>query len=227
MDEAYQGMMGAEAAAQAASQAPQSNHVRHEILKAWEPKDNEFYQNTFRPMAMQAREAFGRGDMQTFGHAVSELSRVSPMPYKYQMGDDGHFVETFRSNKHGGYTPTGRKHSPQDAMRHLDGILAGEQRVLTGADMREKIVNPAFLAQAARYRMGTIIGNANALGDESQWIPLRDRDGNTIYAIPQNRHDDYSAGVSYMILDEKNGRSGFVNSLEDLSQAGFSPPSQE
>jgi hypothetical protein len=178
-------------------------------------------------MAMQAKEAFGRGDMRAFGNAISELSRISPMPYKYQMGQDGNFAETFRSSKHGGYTPTGRTLTPQEAMQFLDGILAGEQKVLTGADMQVKIVNPAFLAQAAQYRLGTIMGNAEAMSDESQWIALRNSEGHTLYAIPQNRHDDYNAGVSYMVLDEENGQSGYVNSLEDLAQAGYRPVEQE
>jgi hypothetical protein len=210
----------------AADAAPQTTNARHAILKGMDAKDNEFYQGTFRPAAMQAKEAYSRGDMQAFGAAIGELSRVSPMPYQYQMEQDGHFTETFRSNKHNGYAPTGRRITPQQAMQHLDSILGGEQKVLAGADGQIKIFNPAFLAQAAQYRMGTSLGNAEALADESQWLELRDNDGNTLYAIPQNRHDDYSAGVSYMILDEQNGRSGHVNNLEELAQAGYSPVNQ-
>ncbi|MCL2122939.1 MAG: hypothetical protein FWH34_02500 [Desulfovibrionaceae bacterium] len=100
MDEAYQGLMGG-------VNAKPQNNARIEMLKRMEAEGNQFYQDTFRPMAMQAKEAFNSGDMQTFGGIVDELSRASPMPYQYQMGQDGNFVETFRSSKHGGYTPRG------------------------------------------------------------------------------------------------------------------------
>ena len=103
-----QGLTGATDAA-----ATSRNAARQQILKGMEGKDTEFYQNTFRPLLLQAKEAHTRGDMRAFGQAVGELSRVAPMPYKYQMGQDGNFDETFRSNKHRGYTPTGSKITPQ------------------------------------------------------------------------------------------------------------------
>jgi hypothetical protein len=218
-----QGIAGLSAGMDQGNARPQSN-ARMELLKKLEGEGDKFYQDTFRPMAMQAKQAYSSGDMQAFSSAVSELSRVSPFPYQFHMDGDGNFAETFRSTKDGGkYVPTGRTMTAQNVMQFLDGMLAGEQKVLRGIDGKVATVNPAFLAEAARYRLGTIIGNAETLSDESQWIEMQDGNGNTIYAIPQNRHDDYSAGTSYMILDEKNGQSGYANSLEELAQAGFSP----
>ena len=72
--------------------------------------------------------------------------------------------------------------------------------------MQMQTVNPRFLAASARYKMGTILGNAQALSDPNQWIPLT-KGGKTIYVIPQNRHDDYSVGPSYRVVDDK-GRDG-------------------
>lgn len=190
------------------------------MLKNMETADDQFYQNTFRPLAFAAQEAYQSGDMRKFGQIVSELSAKSPLPYKYELGQDGNFTESFRSSKEGRFIDTGERMTPQQVFEQLNGIMAGEQRVLRGANMQMHAVNPRFLEASARYKMGTILGNAQALSNPNQWIPLT-KGGKTIYVIPQNRHDDYSVGPSYRIVDDKGGMGGMVGSLDDLMNQGW------
>ena len=138
------------------------------------------------------------------------------------MGDDGNFVESFRSSKEGKFIDTGDRLTPQQAFETIRGIMSGEQKVLRGADMRTHAVNPNFLASAARYKMSTIMDNAAAMQDSSRWIPL-EKNGRVVYAIPQNRHDDYSAAPSYRVLDEASGRSYMVGSMDELVNQGYVP----
>lgn len=193
---------------------------RLQMLKAMEAADNQFYQNTFRPMAFAAQEAFKAGDLQRFAGIAGELSAKSPMPFRLIPEQDGNFNVEFRSDAAGGWTDTGRKLTPQQAMDEIGNIIGGEQTILAGADMQPRPVNHRFLAAAARYKMGTIAGNAQALADPKKWIPLT-KGGHTVYAIPQNRHDDYSTGPSYRVLDEKGGTSAMVGSLDELMSQGY------
>ena len=193
---------------------------RLSMLKNMEAADDQFYQKTFRPLAFEAQKAYQSGDMRRFGQIVSELSAKSPLPYKYELGQDGDFAESFRSSKEGKFIDTGERMTPQQVFEQLNGIMSGEQRVLRGANMQMQTVNPRFLAASARYKMGTILGNAQALSDPNQWIPLT-KGGKTIYVIPQNRHDDYSVGPSYRVVDDKGGMGGMVGSLDDLMSQGW------
>lgn len=193
---------------------------RLSMLKNMEAADDQFYQNTFRPLAFEAQKAYQSGDMRRFGQIVSELSAKSPLPYRYELGQDGDFAESFRSSKEGKFIDTGERMTPQQVFEQLNGIMSGEQRVLRGADMQMQTVNPRFLAASARYKMGTILGNAQALSEPNQWIPLT-KGGKTIYVIPQNRHDDYSVGPSYRIVDDKGGMGGMMGSLDDLMSQGW------
>jgi len=213
MDGQYQGLM-------AAANTQPTNNARREILGKMADADGKYYENVFRPLAHKARESFANGDMATFGNIVGELSSSLPMPYRYKMGQDGSFGEMFRSTQHGGYVDTGRKMSPLEVMEGINEILKGEHKVLAGADMQIHMANPGFLQRAAQYRLSTAASNAEAMADESQWIKLRGKDGRALYAIPQNRHDDYSTNTSYMILDEKAGKTFYVNSKDELGQIG-------
>lgn len=194
---------------------------RAAMLKSMEQADDALYQNHFRPLAFSAQEAFKKGDMQAFGKIAGQLSEISPFPYKYQMGQDGTFTELFRSSKDGGFIDTGQRMTPQQVMDAITGIVSGEQNILFGMDMQTRTVNPNFLAAAARYKMGTIMGNAQAMADPRQWIPMQ-KGGHIVYAIPQNRHDDYSADPSYRILNEHSGRSYMVGSMQELLDQGYS-----
>lgn len=194
---------------------------RTAMLKSMEQADDALYQNHFRPLAFAAQEAFKKGDIRTFGQLAGQLSEISPFPYKYQMGQDGNFTELFRSTKDGGFVDTGQRMTPQQVMEAITGIMSGEQNILSGMDMQIRTVNPNFLAAAARYKMGTIMGNAQAMADPKQWIPMQ-KGGHIVYAIPQNRHDDYSADPSYRVLDEHSGRSYMVGSMQDLLDQGYS-----
>lgn len=199
-----------------------SEKSRLSMLQNMAQADDTLYQQFFRPLAMTAMESYQRGDMNAFGQAVNQLSRVSPFPYQYRMGDDGNFVESFRSSKEGKFIDTGDRLTPQQAFETIRGIMSGEQKVLRGADMRTHAVNPNFLASAARYKMSTIMDNAAAMQDSSRWIPL-EKNGRVVYAIPQNRHDDYSAAPSYRVLDEASGRSYMVGSMDELVNQGYVP----
>lgn len=193
---------------------------RLQMLKSMEAGDNLFYQNTFRPMAFAAQEAFQKGDMQRFGAIANELSAKSPMPYQIEPTQDGNFRVRFRSSADGGWVDTGQTMTPQEVMGQIGGIIGGEQKVLAGTDMRTRIVNPRYLAAAARYRMGTIQSNAEALADPKQWIPLT-KGGRTVWAVPQNRHDDYSAAPAYRLVDDSGKMSGMVPNLDGLLQQGW------
>lgn len=195
---------------------------RVKMLEQMAQADDTLYTNYFRPLASQAQEAYQAGDMAKFGQIVQQLSQVSPFPYQYHMGQDGNFVESFRSNSANGYVETGTKMTPQQVMQEITDIMSGEQNILRGADMQTHTVNPYFLASAARYRMATIMGNAEALANPKSWIPMV-KDGKVVYAIPQNSHTDYSSGPAFRVLDEGAGTSRMVKSLDDLVQQGYVP----
>lgn len=211
---------GTMAAGKFLGQRAQNETSRLQMLKSMEAGDDHFYRNTFRPMAFAAQEAFQKGDIQRFGAIANELSAKSPLPYRIEPTQDGNFRVRFRSSADGGWVDTGQTMTPQEVMEQIGGIIGGEQKILAGADMRTRIVNPRYLAAAARYRMGTIRSNADALADPKQWIPLT-KGGHTIWAVPQNRHDDYSAAPAYRIVDEGGKMSGMVPNLDTLLQQGW------
>lgn len=193
---------------------------RLQMLQNMGKADDTFYRNTFRPLAMAAQEAYQAGDTQRFGGIMSQLSAASPFPYRYRANSDGTLSEFFRSSKDGGWVDTGEKLTPDQALQALRDIMSGEQNVLGGADMRTRTVNPRFLAMAARYKMGTILDNADALADQNRWIPLT-KGGKTIWVVPQNRHDDYTAGPAYRIVDDSGQMGGMVESLDALLKKGW------
>lgn len=211
---------GTMAAGKFLGQRAQNETSRLQMLKAMSTADDEFYQKTFRPMAFAAQDAFKSGDMQRFGAIANELSAKSPMPYQVEAAGDGNFRVRFRSSADGGWVNTGQTMTPQQVMEQIGGIIGGEQKVLSGLNMETQVVNPRYLAAAARYRMGTIQGNAKALEDTKHWIPMS-KGGKVVYAIPQNRHDDYAAAPSYRILDEHGGTSHMVGSMQELMDQGF------
>lgn len=211
---------GTMAAGKFLGQRAQNETSRLQMLKSMEAGDDHFYRNTFRPMAFAAQEAFQKGDIQRFGAIANELSARSPLPYRIEPTQDGNFRVRFRSSADGGWVDTGQAMTPQEVMEQIGGIIGGEQKILAGADMQTRIVNPRYLAAAARYRMGTIRSNADALADPKQWIPLT-KGGHTIWAVPQNRHDDYSAAPAYRIVDEGGKMSGMVPNLDTLLQQGW------
>ena len=86
--------------------------------------------------------------------------------------------------------------------------------------MKPHPVNTRLLSMMARYRMGTAKKNAENLMDPSKHITLT-KNGHTIHVVPQNRHDDYSGGVNWMVLDESGKMGGMYGSLEDLLRQGY------
>lgn len=199
-----------------------SEKSRLAMLDTMSKADDTLYQSYFRPLALAAMESYQRGDMAAFGQAANQLSKVAPFPYQYRMGDDGNFAESFRSSREGKFVDTGERLTPQQVFEVIRSIMSGEQKTLRGADMQTHVVNPNFLAASARYKMGTIMDNAEALQNPSRWIPL-EKNGHVVYAIPQNRHDDYSAAPSYRVLDETGGRSYMVGSMDELLNQGYVP----
>ena len=191
------------------------------MLKNMEAADDKLYQEFFRPLASQAQEAYQSGDMNRFGALVGQLSKVAPFPYQYQLGADGNFTELFRSTEKGGWVDTGARVTPQQAFESVRNLMGGEVRTLCGADMTEHYTNPNFMAAAARYRMGTIMGNAEAMANPGKWIPM-EKNGHVVYAIPQNSHTDYSAEPAALIHDPKGGASRF-GSMRELMDAGYTP----
>ena len=86
--------------------------------------------------------------------------------------------------------------------------------------MKPHPVNTRLLSMMARYRMGTAKKNAENLMDPSKYITLT-KNGHTIRVVPQNRHDDYSGGVNWMVLDDSGKMGGMYGSLEDLLRQGY------
>lgn len=195
---------------------------RLEMLKNKDEANDHLYRNTLRPLAFAAQDAFKKNDMQRFGQITGELSAKFPFPYRYTLGQDGNFVEEFRSSKAGKFIDTGERMTPQQVMDSINRMLAGEQRVLRGANMEMHYVNPDFLAAAVRYQLGTIADNAAALGDPNRYLTFT-KNGHTIHVVPQNRHDDYSAAPAYLVLDDSGKMGGMIGSLEDLMRQGYRP----
>ncbi|MFI3270814.1 MAG: hypothetical protein R3Y11_01750 [Pseudomonadota bacterium] len=195
--------------------------TRGELTAKMEANDTAFYEKTFRPLAFAAEEAFKKGDMNAFAQNVASLSQQAPMPYQLVPRGDGNFTVKFRSDKQGGWAEQGVV-SAKEAMGMIGGVMGGEQQMLMGIDGQVHPVNARFTKAAAQYKMGTAQQNAANLQNPSAWIPLSNKQGQTIYAIPQNRHDDYNAEPMYRILDG-NGNSSMVNSLTDITSQGFVP----
>lgn len=194
---------------------------RLKMLKTMDAANDHYYQNTIRPLAFAAQEAFKAGDLQRFGQVAGELSSKAPYPYRLIPGQDGHFDVEFRSDQAGGWSRTGERVAPQQVMGEIDKLMAGEQQVLAGANMQARPVNQRYLASAARYQMGTILGNAQNMANPQSWIPLQ-KGNKVVYAIPQNRHDNYAVGPSFRILEE--GKASFmVEGLDKLIEQGYRP----
>ncbi|GAB7507482.1 hypothetical protein Bwad005_00930 [Bilophila wadsworthia] len=211
---------GAQATSKFMDDRLKTESSRLQMLKSKDEANDHLYRNTLRPLAFKAQEAFKKNDMQLFGQIAGELSAKFPFPYKYNLGQDGKFIEEFRSSKAGKFIDTGERMTPQQVMDSINRMMAGEQRVLRGANMEMQYVNPDFLAAASRYQLGTIADNAAALGDPNRYITLT-KNGHTIHVVPQNRHDDYSGGVNWMVLDDKRQMGGMYGSLEDLLRQGY------
>ena len=211
---------GAQATSKFMDDRLKTESSRLQMLKSKDEANDHLYRNTLRPLAFKAQEAFKKNDMQLFGQIAGELSAKFPFPYRYNLGQDGNFIEEFRSSKAGKFIDTGERMTPQQVMDSINRMLAGEQRILRGANMEMQYVNPDFLAAAARYQLGTIADNAAALGDSNRYISLT-KNGHTIHVVPQNRHDDYSGWVNWMVLDESGKMGGMYGSLEDLLRQGY------
>ena len=199
-----------------------SEGSRAQMLKNMVAGDDAYYQDFVRPEAYQAMEAYKSGDLQTFGKIAESLSDKVQMPYRYRVGPDGNLQQEFRSDAAGGFVSTGRSVSPQEALNEIQGLVADEHQVLSGVDMKTRYVSPRYNAAVGRFKMGTVQGNAENMANPAKWIPLTNSAGHTVYAIPQNRHDDYSAGPSFRILDEGKG-SYMAGSMEDLLAKGYVP----
>lgn len=194
---------------------------RLKMLKTMDAANDHYYQNTIRPLAFAAQEAFKAGDLQRFGQVAGELSSKAPYPYRLVPGQDGNFDVEFRSDQAGGWSRTGERVAPQQVMGEIDKLMAGEQQILAGANMQARPVNQRYLASAARYQMGTILGNAQNMANPQSWIPLQ-KGNKVVYAIPQNRHDNYEVGPSFRVLEE--GKASFmVEGLDKLIEQGYRP----
>lgn len=194
---------------------------RLKMLKTMDAANDHYYQNTIRPLAFAAQEAFKAGDLQRFGQVAGELSSKAPYPYRLIPGQDGNFDVEFRSDQAGGWSRTGERVAPQQVMGEIDKLMAGEQQILAGANMQARPVNQRYLASAARYQMGTILGNAQNMANPQSWIPLQ-KGNKVVYAIPQNRHDNYEVGPSFRVLEE--GKASFMTeNLDELVKQGYQP----
>lgn len=212
---------GAQAAGVVANDRMNTEKYRLEFLKNREAGDQKYFESFFMPQVNAAMQAFNKGDMASYSSLVNEISASFPAPYKTQARPDGNFDLLFRSDQHGDWVKKDVM-TPQEVNAQLADMMNGTQNVLMGADMKPHPVNTRLLSMMARYRMGTAKKNAENLQDPSKWLTLT-KNGHTIRVVPQNRHDDYSGGVNWMVLDDSGKMGGMIGSLEDLMRQGYRP----
>ena len=210
---------GAQAAGAVASDRMNTEKYRLEFLKNREAGDQKYFESFFMPQVNAAMQAFNNGDMASYSSLINEISATFPAPYKTQARPDGNFDLLFRSDQHGDWVKKDVM-TPQEVNAQLTDMMNGTQNVVMGADMKPHPVNTRLLAMMARYRMGTAKKNAENLMDPSKYITLT-KNGHTIRVVPQNRHDDYSGGVNWMVLDDSGKMGGMYGSLEDLLRQGY------
>ncbi|WP_031485684.1 hypothetical protein [Maridesulfovibrio frigidus] len=166
----------------------------------------------FRKVGGDALKSLDEGN---FDGAVIDMKRASemaPMPYRltdFDQRSKTYGIE-FRSDKEGGWTGTGRRLTVGQTGDAIREFLSGEKVALDG-----KAYNPVFAGAADRYMEATRQGNAEVMKDPSKWIPLVNKQGHLVHAVPQNS-PDYSQGVQYVVLDEDNGSTSIVDSLDKL-----------
>lgn len=210
---------GAQAAGKVMNDRMNTEKYRLEFLKNRETGDQKYFESFFMPQVNAAMQAFNKGDMTSYSSLINEISATFPAPYKTQARPDGNFDLLFRSDQHGDWVKKDVM-TPQEVNAQLADMMNGTQNVVMGADMKPHPVNTRLLSMMARYRMGTAKKNAENLMDPSKHITLT-KNGHTIHVVPQNRHDDYSGGVNWMVLDESGKMGGMYGSLEDLLRQGY------
>ncbi|WP_319759574.1 hypothetical protein [Maridesulfovibrio sp.] len=174
-------------------------------------KIDQDYKN-FRKVGGSALNEMAQGNFDAAVIDMKRASELAPMPYRltdFDPRSKTYGIE-FRSDKEGDWTPTGRRLTIEQTGNVIKQFLAGEKTIQGG-----KTYNPVFAGAADRYMEATRRGNAEKLKDPSKWISLVNKDGHMIQAVPQNSLD-YSQGTHFMVLDEDNGRTMMVDSLERL-----------
>lgn len=212
---------GAQAAGKVVGDRMNTEKYRLEFFKNREAGDQKYLESFFMPQVNAAMQAFNKGDMASYSALINDVSASFPAPYKTRVRPDGNFDVLFRSDQHGDWVKKDVM-TPQEVNAQLADMMNGTQNVVMGADMKPHPVNTRLLSMMARYRMGTAKKNAENLQDPSKWLTLT-KNGHTIRVVPQNRHDDYSGGVNWMVLDDSGKMGGMVGSLEDLMRQGYRP----
>lgn len=212
---------GAQAAGKVVGDRMNTEKYRLEFFKNREAGDQKYLESFFMPQVDAAMQAFNKGDMASYSALINDVSASFPAPYKTRVRPDGNFDLLFRSDQHGDWVKKDVM-TPQEVNAQLADMMNGTQNVLMGADMKPHPVNTRLLSMMARYRMGTAKKNAENLQDPSKWLTLA-KSGHTIRVVPQNRHDDYSGGVNWMVLDDSGNMGGMIGSLEDLMRQGYRP----
>ncbi|MDR1685193.1 MAG: hypothetical protein LBR82_01925 [Desulfovibrio sp.] len=166
------------------------------------------YEKILRPMLISAGEAYRKGDAQSFDAHITQAVANFNFPYQLKPDKDGTYQVLFRSDKEGGWVPTGRTITRDDAYKELQGIMNGEATVLAGADMGKKIINLPLRATSLRAGAATILGNAESLGKDENGR-LINYNGQKMMAFPQNQYNDGKADTGWVLYD-MNGRGGKV-----------------
>lgn len=196
---------------------------RLEMQKNMDSVSDKMYHD-WRTQAMSTREAFDSGNMQQFMPLMQQLSAASPLPYRLEPDESGNFKVIFRSDKHGGWTDTGRTLTSQEAMDEVNNVLRGEQMILRGVDMKPAPANAAFTSAARRAYWGTVIGNAENRLDPKKQIPLYDASGKASgIGVIQNPVNDYNAGPKLVVFGEDGRQIGMFDGYDGAMRAGLSP----
>lgn len=195
-----------------------------EMMKKSDETADKVYAD-WRMKAIPVVEAYKKGDMQAFRSGMIDLAASSPVPYKLEDSGNGNFNVLFRSDEAGGFTPTGRTMSDQEAFDQVHGVLSGERMVLRGMDMQLVPDNPLFNQGRRRSQFGTAMANSEAMWDLKNYKPLYDRNGKLAgYGNLRSPLNDYGIKQECAVFDLNGQYKGtFQNGWDDVIRAGLSP----
>ncbi|WP_319779997.1 hypothetical protein [Maridesulfovibrio sp.] len=205
-------LVGISAFGHAADLATKFEAGKEALKQRRQHKIDQTYQE-FRKVGGSALNEMANGNFDAAVIDMKRASELAPMPYRltdFDPRSKTYGIE-FRSDKEGGWAQTGRRLTIEQTGNVIKQFLAGEKTMQGG-----KTYNPVFAGAADRYMEATRRGNAENLKDPSKWITMVNKAGHMIQAVPQNSLD-YSQGTHFMVLDEDNGQTTMVDSLDRLS----------
>lgn len=177
--------------------------------------------------ARLALKQFDSGNMEAFGNTFMNMSAMDPQPTKFLPDGKGNFQEMFRSDESGGWVPTGKVLTPQQARDGIAGVLNGEQMVLSGVTMQPTPYNEAWNNARAAQFVRTSLGNAALRADPANYKPLYKNGQLAGYYVAQNpisKKDGTSAwgeDQQLQVFNTKGEALGAFNGYDEVLKMGF------